>query len=942
MKIEEIKEGLTFDDVLLVPAYSEILPGDTDTSTRFSRNISLNIPLCSSAMDTVTEAGLAIALAQQGGIGVIHKNFSIEHQAEEVDKVKRSESGMIVDPVTIEQDRPVSDALDVMERFRISGVPVVNESGFLVGIITNRDLRFETRFEIPVSEVMTGQPKLITVPVGTTLNEAKIKLQEHKIEKLLVVDGDGHLKGLITVKDIQKAIKYPSAAKDNLGRLRVAAAIGATGDYLERAKALINSRADAIVIDTAHGHSSRVIKAVKKVKAKFPETEIIAGNVATGEATKALIDAGVDAIKVGIGPGSICLNSKALVLMHDNSIKQICDVRLGEKVITHLGRARTVTKTYRRKYQGEMIEINAAGCPDKVQATPNHEFLAITFDASDKIKSKCGAKYFFSKPKYNKGLCWVRADKLKSQDVLVIPKQKYEAETCFFDLLDAVPHYNFDTHSIWGNKIGFNPNKENYRELSEKFKTTSRVIESIVRGKRKTTNTLSIEINQYLNETNYQRILQPQKLHRFISLDENLMRLIGYFTAEGYIVGNLNNRQLRFAFNENETDFCNDVKNLVNKIFGYNKTAFRKTPRRAVEVMIHNHAIAKFFEWLLPKGAINKRLPDFVLNQSTENLRQLLIGALRGDGCLKDARRIGYKTASPHLAHQIAEIFMRLGYLASIQSYRPKNENYSTNYYVRIGGEQAKQFAVEFPELNLDFPENIKTKQDVFADEDYFYVAIRLVKTLENQELDVFNLEVEEDHTYIANRVAVHNCTTRVVTGAGVPQITAVIECVNAAKGSDVPIIADGGVKFSGDVIKAIVAGADSVMIGSLFAGTEEAPGEVILFQGRNFKTYRGMGSIGAMKKGSSDRYAQEGTVADSKYVPEGIEGRVAYKGTVAEMVTQLVGGLRSGMGYTGCKNIKELQENAKFIRITNAGLRESHVHDVIITKEAPNYRLES
>jgi IMP dehydrogenase len=489
MLIEEIKEGLTFDDILLVPAYSEILPSDTNVSTRFSRNIGLNIPLCSSAMDTVTEANLAIALAQQGGIGVIHKNLSIEHQAEEVDKVKRSESGMIVDPVTIRNDALVSEALEIMERFKISGVPVLDENGLLAGIITNRDLRFETRFDIPVSEVMTPQP-LVTVPVGTTLDEAKVKLQKHRIEKLLVVDDDGHLKGLITVKDIQKAIRYPFAAKDNLGRLRCAAAIGATGDYLERAEALINSRVDAIVIDTAHGHSSRVVEAVKKVKAKFSNIEIIAGNIATAEATKALIDAGVDAVKVGIGPGSIC--------------------------------------------------------------------------------------------------------------------------------------------------------------------------------------------------------------------------------------------------------------------------------------------------------------------------------------------------------------------------------------------------------------------------------------------------------------------TTRVVTGAGVPQITAITECVNAAKGSNVPIIADGGVKFSGDVVKAIATGADSVMIGSLFAGTEEAPGEIILFQGRNFKTYRGMGSIGAMKKGSSDRYSQEGTVADSKYVPEGIEGRVAYKGTVSEMVTQLVGGLRSGMGYTGCKTIKELQENAKFVRITSAGLRESHVHDVIITKEAPNYRLES
>ncbi len=489
MNIEKIIEGLTFDDVLLVPAYSEVLPGEVDTKTRFSRGIELNIPLCSSAMDTVTEAALAIALAQQGGIGVIHKNFSIGQQAEEVDKVKRSESGMIVDPVTIIDTALVSEALEIMRRFKISGVPVVDAAGLLVGIITNRDLRFETRFDISVSEVMTPQP-LVTVPVGTTLDEAKVKLQKHRIEKLLVVDDDGRLKGLITVKDIQKAINFPSSAKDSLGRLRCAAAIGATGDFFERAEALVASRVDAIVIDTAHGHSSRVLAAVKRVKAQFPELQLVAGNVATADATKQLIAAGVDAVKIGIGPGSIC--------------------------------------------------------------------------------------------------------------------------------------------------------------------------------------------------------------------------------------------------------------------------------------------------------------------------------------------------------------------------------------------------------------------------------------------------------------------TTRVVTGAGVPQIMAIFESVEAAKGSGVPIIADGGVKFSGDVAKAIAAGADSVMIGSLFAGTEEAPGEVILFQGRNFKTYRGMGSIGAMKQGSSDRYAQEGTVADSKYVPEGIEGRVAYKGTVAEMVTQLVGGLRAGMGYTGCRSIGELQQNAKFVRITSAGLRESHVHDVIITKEAPNYRLES
>ncbi|MFL6333221.1 MAG: IMP dehydrogenase [Pyrinomonadaceae bacterium] len=488
MITNDLQEGLTFDDVLLVPARSAVLPAETDTTTQFTRGIRLRIPLCTAAMDTVTESRLAIAIAQQGGIGVIHKNFPIERQAEEVDRVKRSESGMIVDPVTIRPDRPVREALAVMQRYKISGVPVVDEGGHLVGIITNRDLRFETRFDIPVSEVMTPQP-LVTVPVGTTLDEAKGVLQKHRIEKLLVVDTDKHLKGLITVKDIQKAIRYPSAAKDDLGRLRVAAAIGATGDFRERADELVRARVDCLVIDTAHGHSSRVIEAVREIKRRHPDTQLIAGNIATAEGTRELIDAGADAVKCGIGPGSIC--------------------------------------------------------------------------------------------------------------------------------------------------------------------------------------------------------------------------------------------------------------------------------------------------------------------------------------------------------------------------------------------------------------------------------------------------------------------TTRVVTGAGVPQITAINNCVEAARGTGVPVIADGGVKFSGDVAKAIATGADVVMIGSLFAGTEESPGELILFQGRSFKAYRGMGSIGAMREGSRDRYAQETTEVESKLVPEGIEGRVPYKGTLADMVTQLVGGLRAGMGYTGCQNIKEFQEETRFIRISPAGLKESHVHDVIITKEAPNYRLE-
>jgi len=488
MLTENLVESLTFDDVLLFPAFSEVLPTETDTTTRLTRGISLNVPVVSAAMDTVTESPMAIAIAQQGGIGVIHKNLPIAAQRDEVDKVKRSESGMIVDPVTITPDKLISDALDVMRGFKISGVPIVTEDGRLVGILTNRDLRFETRLDLPVSEAMT-KDNLITVPVGTTLREAEGILQKHKVEKLLVVDAEFRLKGLITVKDIQKAIKYPNAAKDEIGRLRVAAAIGATGDFMERAAELVKVRVDVLVIDTAHGHTTRVLEAVRQVKRSFPELQLVAGNVATSEGTKALLQVGADAIKCGMGPGSIC--------------------------------------------------------------------------------------------------------------------------------------------------------------------------------------------------------------------------------------------------------------------------------------------------------------------------------------------------------------------------------------------------------------------------------------------------------------------TTRVISGAGVPQITAIAECARAAAGSGVPIIADGGIKYSGDIAKAIAAGADTVMIGSLLAGTDESPGEIILFQGRNFKAYRGMGSLAALKQGSKDRYSQEREEVESKLVPEGIEGRVTYKGSLAALIGQLVGGLRAGMGYTGCRNIRELQNKARFMKVSAASLRESHVHDVLITKEAPNYRVE-
>jgi IMP dehydrogenase len=493
--------ALTFDDILLVPRHSTVLPAQVDVGTRFTRNIRLHVPLLSAAMDTVTESEMAIAMAQQGGLGVIHKNLSIEDQASEVDRVKRSESGMIVNPITLSPTARIHEALELMRRYRISGVPITEDGskeGRLVGILTNRDLRFETNVDRAVSEVMT-RDRLFTVPVGTTLDQARAILHEAKVEKLLVVDQDYRLKGLITVKDIQKAIKYPNACKDSLGRLRCGAAVGIARDTVQRAEALVHAHVDVLVIDTAHGHSQGVLDMVRTLRRAFPGVDLVAGNVATAEATEALIALGVDAVKVGIGAGSIC--------------------------------------------------------------------------------------------------------------------------------------------------------------------------------------------------------------------------------------------------------------------------------------------------------------------------------------------------------------------------------------------------------------------------------------------------------------------TTRIVAGIGVPMITSVAECADAAARHDIPVIADGGIRFSGDVVKALAVGASSCMIGNLFAGTDESPGELILYQGRTFKEYRGMGSIGAMRKGSRDRYFQDDFELESgtspagkgmeKLVPEGIEGRVAHKGSMAMVIHQLVGGLRAGMGYCGAPSIPDLQRDAKFVRITNAGYRESHVHDVTITKESPNYRME-
>jgi IMP dehydrogenase len=930
-------EGLTYDDVLLIPAYSNVLPSQVDVGTWLTREIRLNIPLVSSAMDTVTEERLAIALAREGGLGIIHKNMSAERQADMVRKVKRSESGMITDPITLRPDQTIGAAWELMHEYHISGVPITTAAGDLVGILTNRDLRFENDPTRPISELMTHE-ELVTVPVGTTLEEAKSVLHQHRIEKLLVVDGNGKLSGLITVKDIEKQFEFPQSSKDGFGRLRVGAAIGAAPSEIERASLLVEAGVDVLAVDTAHGHSQGVLDAVARIKNAFPNVQIIAGNVSTYEGAKALIEHGADGIKAGQGPGSICLDGHTQILLSDNSVKPISEIQLGDEVITHLGRPRPVTKLYRRMYQGQMVSLNISGCPDRLRATPNHPFMAVSFDVPDSVRARNGAKYFFSTKKYNQGARWVRADELKPQDVLMIPRQIYEVKAQVYDMAAIVGHYQHNDAAVWTTKLGRNHNAVSYPQLAVQFGTTPRVIGTIVTQQRTVEDTLQHTVNAYLEEVGYIRDMQPTKLHRQVVLDTRLMRLIGYYLAEGYNVGNPNNRQARFAFGSHEPHYVDDVAQLTKAIFGYAGTTIHETPRHALEARVNNHAIARFFEALTPGGAKNKRIPLGVINQSPELLRELLIGMLRGDGSLRNPRRIAYKTASPHLAHQVAEVFLRLGYLPSVQSIANEREEWSTTYHVRISGAQCVRFAAEFSELGIQVDDDMPSKQEFFADEHYFYVPIMGIEIEEDQALEVFNIEVEEDHTYIANRVAVHNCTTRVVSGAGMAQVTAVVECVKAGEEAGVPVIADGGIKYSGDIAKALAAGAHTVMIGGLFAGTDESPGETILYQGRSFKSYRGMGSIGAMQQGSSDRYFQSGQTSARKLVAEGIEGMVPYKGPLSDTIFQLVGGLRSGMGYVGAHTIEELRQNARFSRISSAGLIESHPHDVTITNEAPNY----
>ncbi len=856
------KEGLTFDDVLLVPAESAVLPNDVSTATRLTRTIVLESPVISAAMDTVTEARMAIALARAGGIGIVHRNLSIADQVAEIDKVKRSESGTIVEPVTLSPDARVHDALALMERYHISGVPITAPDGRLVGILTNRDLRFERDLNQPVSALMTSDG-LITAPVGTTLAEAERLLHRHRIEKLPIVDADGRLTGLITVKDISKRVEFPFSTKDGNGRLRVGAAVGVGPDASERAQALIAAGADVLVVDTAHGHSLAVVDMVARIRGFSGDFEIVAGNIATGEAAEALIDAGADAVKAGVGPG--CFAAGTRVLMADATYKNIEEIQAGERVINMHGAPVTVTKAWCTGMR-EVVAIRHVAAPGETVATPDHNFFVGDLSTvSAATVSSRGSANILDRPTR------LGETKLRWKEV-------GEAEGDAF------------LHPRW---VAFDLPDELRIDLCDFGVRAS-------------------SLARYRTE---------------IRESYSLGYLFGTFLGDGDAFLNSGGRseigRVAWAFGPNETAIAEKLAAAVEEVTGVRPTLKHD---RVIHVSLYSLQWARLLAVCGKRDA--KHLPRDYMCHDPRFLRGLLDGLVDSDGHVDQNGRLCFRNTSRQLSELFGVVcFLMYGAFPSVVRERgsaggltgTSDDRCLDSYKSRLDVTHAKRQLEEF----------------------------RVVKQLGRRELatavPVYDLEVDcPSHSFVANNVVVHNsiCTTRVVAGVGVPQVTAIFDVAEAASRHGVPVIADGGITSSGDVAKAIAAGADTVMLGSMLAGTDESPGDVVFAQGERFKEYRGMGSIGAMKaRGySKDRYFQ-GDVEDvEKLVPEGIEGRVAYKGPLSAVIHQVVGGLRQAMGYCGAPTVEAMKQ-ARFVRITGAGLRESHPHDITITKDAPNYR---
>jgi len=824
--------------------------------------IELALPILSAAMDTVTEARMAIALAREGGLGIVHRNLSIEAQAAEIDKVKRSESGMIVEPVTLGPERPVGDALELMATYHISGVPIVDDGGRLVGILTNRDLRFESDTAQPVSALMTSR-NLVTAPIGTTLREAEEILHRHKIEKLPVVDADGVLKGLITVKDIQKRVEFPLATKDEQGRLRVGAAVGVGPDALDRAAALVEQDVDVLVVDTAHGHSRGVLEMVRRLRDSF-DVDLIAGNIATAEAAEALIDAGADAVKAGVGPG--CLAAGTRILMADAIYKNVEHVHPGDRVINMHGEPVTVRNAWCTGVR-EVVGVRHVASPRETFVTPDHNYWV--GDLSTVTKASLEARGYVevlerpTKQGLSK-LDWKEIGTAEG-DALLVPRR------IAFDLSDG---FTIDL-----------------REFS--------VRESRLRR--------------------YRTDLRDSYALGYV---------FGTFLGDGDAFLNTNGRsevgRVSWAFGLGEREIA---EKLVECLGTFVDTELRIEEKRST-LVIRLYSL----QWARLLARFGKRyeknLPREYLCGSPFYLKGLYDGLVDSDGFVASDDRVCFRNTSQQLVELFGVLcFLLWGSFPNCHTEAPTaggpegttDERCRESFVARLNRTHAKRHGADFQ------------------------VVKQLAQRQLGEAVPVYDLEVDcPTHSFIADNAIVHNsiCTTRVVAGVGVPQVTAVFDCARVAGPRGVPVIADGGMQFSGDIAKALAAGADAVMLGSPLAGVEESPGDVVVQQGQRFKEYRGMGSLGAMKaRGySKDRYFQ-GDVEDvDKLVPEGIEGRVAYKGPLAGILHQLVGGVRQAMGYCGATTLAELKD-ARFVRITGAGLRESHPHDITITKESPNYR---
>lgn len=860
-----IQEALTFDDVLLIPAYSQVLPKDTDLRTMLTPSITLEIPLVSAAMDTVTEARLAIALALEGGIGIVHKNMSIEQQANEVQRVKKYESGIIQDPITVTPDMSIGEVIRLTQAHHISGVPVTDQ-GQLVGIVTGRDLRFETRFDAPVSIAMTPKERLITVQEGANSNEVIALLHQHRIEKVLVVNTAFELRGLITVKDIQKAQDFPLACRDQHGRLRVGAAVGVGVGTDERVEALVKAGVDVIAVDTAHGHSQGVLHRVRWIKDHYPDMQVIGGNIATSGAALALAKAGADAVKVGIGPG--CFQAGTRVLMANAQYKNIEDIKVGERVINQYGQAVTVVKAWCTGVR-EVMQIRHTASLHGTMVTPDHQyFMGDLSSVSATVTSSKGYANVLEKPTR------LGKSKLGWHEIGAI-----ERGVC---LLPRRVHF----------------------ELPETFE---------------------IDLHDY---GTCQRALA--RYQRFIRPSYSLGYLIGTFLGDGNAdnvikFGKSYTGTVSWYFGKNEHAIADKLANCVQETVGIE-------PRRLFD---RNMLTVRFssVQWARLLNTMGKRyekhLPSAWYCADTNYLHGLFDGLLDSDGYVEKEGRLCFRNTSL----QLMELFNLLCWL--LRGSMPNCQL------------EPPTAGSTLPGLNIDnCRDSYRSRLNVTHEKRHVgdYQVIKLLNRDHLKiALPVYDIEVDcPTHSFIADNAIVHNsiCTTRIVAGVGVPQITAVANVAEALQGTNIPVIADGGLRYSGDIAKIIAAGAHTVMLGGLFAGTDEAPGEVEIYQGRTYKSYRGMGSLGAMssQQGSKDRYFQDEIDTD-KLVPEGIEGVVPYKGSVRNIIHQLIGGVRSAMGYVGCKTMDEMRTRPEFVRVTNAGMRESHVHDVTITKEAPNYR---